>query len=128
MYLRLVDDDKEWTIELAIDDATRESLMLQTLKSSGADFRDRFLSQLSASMAASSSNTEEAIEIGAVMWATSIPLELISRAIVLANEFGDILVLMRLWRDEEDPREREATIGAIRQLVIDCSYEPDTQS
>lgn len=48
MYLRLVDDDKEWTIDIAIDEVTREALMLQTLRSSEADFRDRFLSQLSA--------------------------------------------------------------------------------
>lgn len=46
MYLRLVDDDKEWTIDIAIDEVTREALMLQTLRSSKPAFRDKFLSQL----------------------------------------------------------------------------------
>jgi hypothetical protein len=48
MYFRLVDDDKEWQVELAIDEVTRDALMLQTLRSSEPAFRDRFLAQLAA--------------------------------------------------------------------------------
>lgn len=48
MYLRLVDDDKEWQIEIAIDEVAREALLLQTLRSSEPAFRERFLAQLSA--------------------------------------------------------------------------------
>lgn len=46
MYLRIVDDDKEWQIDIPIDETTQEALLLQSLRSSEPAFRDRFLAQL----------------------------------------------------------------------------------
>jgi len=46
MYVRIVDDDKQWQIEIAVDEVSREAMMLQTLRSSEPAFRDRFLAQL----------------------------------------------------------------------------------
>lgn len=61
------------------------------------------------------------IDIGAAMRIAGVPLDLVSHAIVLSEEFGDILQLMRASCDDPNVRRREFTLAAIRQLIIDGS-------
>jgi hypothetical protein len=46
MHLSLIDDDREWVIEIPIDGTTRMALLLQHLRESEPLFRERFLYRL----------------------------------------------------------------------------------
>jgi DNA-binding phage protein len=65
----------------------------------------------------------EAFAIGVQMRASGLPDRFIVQAIDLSEEFKGILGLLRMWRDESDPSEREATIADIQELIEDCSQQ-----
>jgi DNA-binding phage protein len=63
----------------------------------------------------------EAFEIGSMMKRSGLPDHFIAKAVDLSEEFSGILELMRMWRDESNAAEREATVADIQELLDDCS-------
>lgn len=47
--------------------------------------------------------------------------QFIVRVVDLSQEFDGILKLMRMWRDEVEPVERENTVAAIKDMIDYCA-------
>jgi DNA-binding phage protein len=62
----------------------------------------------------------EAFIIAGMMSVAGLPNRFIVRAVELSGESEPVLELMRMWRDEEDESERDATIADIQELIDDC--------
>jgi hypothetical protein len=63
----------------------------------------------------------EVLSIASAMRAQGMADHFIVRAVNLSPEFEGILDLMRMWRDEVELVEREATVAAIEELINDCA-------
>jgi DNA-binding phage protein len=63
----------------------------------------------------------EAFEIGSLMRRAGLPHHFIAQAVDFSAEFGGILELMRMWRDESEASERDAIVADIQELIDDCS-------
>lgn len=63
----------------------------------------------------------EAFGIGSTMKACGLSTHFIARAVDLSGEFGGILELMKMWRDESEASAREAIVADIQELIDDCS-------
>jgi hypothetical protein len=63
----------------------------------------------------------EVLSIAVAMRSQGVSDHVIVRAVDLSPEFEGFLDLMRMWRDEADPNEREATVAAIEELIDDCA-------
>jgi hypothetical protein len=63
----------------------------------------------------------EVLSIAVAMRSQGVADQVIVRAVDLSPEYEGFLDLMRMWRDEADPNEREATVAAIEELIDDCA-------
>jgi len=63
----------------------------------------------------------EVLSIASAMTVQGLADHFIVRAVNLSQEFEGILDLMRMWRDEVELVEREATLDAIEELIKDCA-------
>jgi hypothetical protein len=52
VLIRIIDGEQQWQIDLSIDEPSREAFLLQSLRESLTDFRERFLDQLAAHLPA----------------------------------------------------------------------------
>ena len=65
----------------------------------------------------------EIIEIGHEMNRAGLPKSFIAAAVETAFEFEGVYDLMKIWVEESDPAEREATIADIQDMVDECSQK-----
>ena len=65
----------------------------------------------------------EIIEIGHKMNRAGLPKEFIAAAVDTAFEFEGVYDLMKMWAEETDETEREATIADIQDMIDECSQQ-----
>jgi hypothetical protein len=70
----------------------------------------------------------EIFGIASLMKRQGLGDQFIVRVVDLSQEFDGILKLMRMWRDEVEPAERENTVAAIQEMIDYCAkFEVATQ-
>jgi len=82
---------------------------------------DRVEAALESRRRAQSARHAEIVNIPSKMKAQCLPDDFIARAVDLSQEFEGIFNLMRMWRDEPELSERDATLSTILDLVDDCA-------
>ena len=65
----------------------------------------------------------EIIEIGHQMNSTGLPKQFIAAAVDTAFEFEGVYDLMKIWADETDQAERDATVADIQDMIDECSQK-----
>lgn len=65
----------------------------------------------------------EIIEIGHQMKVAGLPSAFISSAVKTAFEFEGVYDLLKMWVEEEDPKERDLTIADIQEMIDECSQK-----
>ena len=63
----------------------------------------------------------EIIEIGSAMKKAGLPSQFITAAVDTAFEFEGVYDLMKMWIDETDQEERDATVADIQDMIDECS-------
>jgi len=82
---------------------------------------DRVEAALESRRRAQRARHAEILNIASRMKAQCLPDDFIARAVDLSQEFEGIFNLMRMWRDEPELSERDATLSTILDLVDDCA-------
>lgn len=65
----------------------------------------------------------EIIEIGHAMKLAGLPNPFVAAAVDTAFEFEGVYDLMKMWSEETDPDERDATIADIQDLIDECAQK-----
>jgi hypothetical protein len=65
----------------------------------------------------------EIIEIGHQMNLARLPKNFVAAAVETAFEFEGVYDLMKLWADETDQYERDATVADIQDMIDECSQK-----
>lgn len=65
----------------------------------------------------------EIIEIGHQMNRVGLPKQFIAAAVETAFDFEGVYDLMKIWVDESDKKEREATVADIQDMIDECSQK-----
>ena len=63
------------------------------------------------------------IEIGHKMNSAGLPKDFIAAAVETAFEFEGVYDLLKMWADEKDKEERDATVADIQDMIDECSQK-----
>jgi len=69
----------------------------------------------------------EIIEIGHEMKKTGLPNPFVAASVQTAFEFEGVYDLMKIWAEETDQEERDATVADIQEMVDECSQKEQVE-
>lgn len=75
-----------------------------------------------------SHDLEEVLEVTAAMLQAGLPDSFVRAAVRTALDFEGVHDLLMLWRDEDEPGERDEIVADIQELIDDCAQTEKSEA